>query len=221
MRRHEKTRNAAAVLGAVILTIGVTTAVAGVVTSPSVTGTPTAAVSAPEPVSSLSTSQAALDALSQPAGAASLPLKLRRELDGTRMAGENADLGRKALTTSFGWTYWVLPAADGKVCLFVNGGGGGCGPAAQISDGTFSLVTPCADGGPVYAGLLANDAAEPFVTLTDGSRRTLTITNNVWAIQVPRDQPQPTSIAWTRAGTVQHAAVDASLTPGTRCAEAS
>lgn len=186
----------------------------GVVT---VIGTPIAPVASPDPVSSLTESQAALDALRQDPGAASLPQTLQDDLDATRMAGENPRLGRKALTTSFGWTYAVVPAADGKVCLFVNGGSGGCGPATQIDDGTFSLASPCADGGPVYGGLLPNDAREPSLTLSDGDHRALTITNNVWAIQLQPDQPQPTTLTWTTGDTVKQAPIDSSLPPGINC----
>lgn len=163
----------------------------------------------PAPVDHLSVAQGQLDALRQPASAATtLPAQIQATIRDVTIAGENPALGRKALTAS-GHTFWVVPAADGKVCLLQGGGGGGCSPVAQIGDGTFSSLAPCAQGGALHAGLLPNDATDATLALEDGSQRSVTVTNNVWSIQIPLGQPQPTTITWTQNGSQKQAPIGA------------
>jgi hypothetical protein len=195
---RKRIRAATSLLIAAAATVAATSAVAGVVSGPSTElGTPIAPVYGPPVVQSVGEAQQSLDVLKQPSTAATaLPASLRSRLSESTLAGENPDLGRKALTTG-DRTYWVVPAAAGKVCLFVNSGGGGCAPASQIDTGKFSGVMPCAAGGPAYYGMLPNNVAGITLTLDDGTKRQITTTNNVWAIQIARDQPQPTSLSWT------------------------
>jgi hypothetical protein len=154
----------------------------------------------------LTTRQATLDVLTQRASpTTTLPARMQANISQQTVAGENPRLGRKALTTPWGDTFWVLPAADGKICLLVNGGGGGCSPAKQIAGGTFNGVLPCHRGGAVYMGLLPTDATDASLTLDDASQTALSVTNNVWAARIPRNQPQPVTLNWTRHGAAHHA----------------
>jgi hypothetical protein len=197
-------------ISGVALCAGGATAVAQLTQTPSSVGTPIAPVAGPAPVSHLSEAQSQLDALRQPvATTTALPPQLQSAIRDVTVAGENPALGRKALVASFGATFWVVPAADGKVCLLNDGGGGGCSPLGQIADGTFSTMAPCAKGGVVHAGMLPNDAAGAALLLEDGSRRSVSITNNVWAIQIQFGQPQPTTLTWTQNGSQQKAPIGA------------
>jgi hypothetical protein len=185
---------------------GGATAAAQIVRAPTQTGRPIPAAPNPPAPHQLGTRQGQLDALTQSATpTTTLPAQLQTNITQETVSGENPRLGRKALTTPWGDTFWVLPAADGKVCLLLNGGGGGCSPARQIASGTFNGVMPCHQGGAVYDGLLPNDASDISLTLDDGSQHQLTLTNNVWATQIPRNQAQPTTLNWTHNRTRQHA----------------
>jgi hypothetical protein len=66
---------------------------------------------------------------------------------------------------------------------------------------------PCAEGGVVHYGMLLNAATGASLTLSDHSSRALTITNNVWAIQIPADHPQPTALSWTQSSSPHQAPV--------------
>lgn len=179
-------------------------------------GKPTAPQADPPAPRALGTRQRQLDALRQPLRPeTTLPQPLQANIREVTVSGENPRLGRKAVTAPWGDTFWVVPAAHGKVCLLVNGGGGGCGPAAQIDTGTFSGVAPCHAGGAVYDGLLPNGAADVALTLRDGTQRRLTVTNNVWAFQIALDRPQPTTISWTSPrGVRRHAPIGGLPPPG-------
>lgn len=210
----QKMRRSWPMVTAIVATVMATSAIADVVSGSSVVGQRIAPVSSPPMVRSADASQARLDVLSQPLTSATrLPAQLQARLSESTLAGENPGLGRKALTTSFGDSFWVLPAAGGKVCLFVNGGGGGCGPASQIDSGTFSGLMPCAEGGVVHYGMLPNGARDAALILADGGSRALTITNNVWAVQIPRDQSQPTTLRWTQGSIERQAPVGAPPPP--------
>jgi hypothetical protein len=199
---------------AAVATLGATSAIAGVTSTPTTVGERIAPVPSPATVRSTDPAQQTLDVLAQPLTAETqLPAQLQAHLSESTLAGENPSLGRKALTTSFGDTFWVVPAADGKICLFVNGGGGGCSPASQIDSGTFSGLMPCAEGGVVHYGMLPNAATGASLTLSDHSSRALTITNNVWAIQIPADHPQPTALSWTQSSSPHQAPVGAPPPP--------
>jgi hypothetical protein len=217
-RPSRRRRGAIATAAAALLLAGGATATAQIWHPLWSVGTPTAPVPGPAVVHAVDAGQRGLDVLRQPLTAATaLPQQLRENLSATTIAGENPDLGRKALTTSFGDTFWVVPAADGKICLLVNGGGGGCGPASQIDDGTFSGLMPCAQGGVVHYGMLPNGAADTSLTLPDGATRDVTVTNNVWAIQIARHAPQPKSLSWTQGAVREQAPIGSPPppTPGT------
>jgi hypothetical protein len=204
--RRSRRRTGLLALLAVVAIGGGATAAAEILRAPIVTGRPIPAAANPPAPRQLGTGQGELDALTQPATpTTTLPAQLQANITEETVSGENPSLGRKALTTSWGDTFWLLPAADGKVCLLVNGGGGGCSPASQIASGTFNGVMPCHHGGAVYNGLLPNDASDISLTLDDASQQPLTVTNNVWATQIPRDHAQPTTLNWTHNGTRQHA----------------
>jgi hypothetical protein len=173
-------------------------------------GTPTAPVRGPAVVDAVDVGQQGLDVLRQPSTAATaLPAQLRASLSARTLAGENPDLGRKALTAPFGDTFWVVPGAGGKICLFVNGGGGGCGPASHIDQGTLSGLMACAQGGVVYYGMLPNGADDVSLTLADGATRGVAVTNNVWAVQIVRQEPQPKALTWTQGAQRKQASIGA------------
>lgn len=204
--RRSRRRSGLLALIAVVAIGGGASGAAQVLRAPVVTGRPIAAAPNPPAPQHLGTRQAELGALVQPATPTTvLPAQLQTNIREQTVSGENPRLGRKALTTSWGDTFWVLPAADGKVCLLVNGGGGGCSPAGQIASGTFNGVAPCHQGGAVYDGLLPNDATDISLTFDDGRQQRLTLTNNVWATQVARDRAQPTTLNWTHNEIRRHA----------------
>jgi hypothetical protein len=209
LRPSRRRKGVAAVIVAGLLAGGAT-ATAQLVDPPWTVGKRIAPVPGPAVVRAVDARQQTLDVLRQPVTAATaLPARLRANLSESPMAGENPSLGRKAVTTPFGYTFWVVPAAAGKICLFVNGGSGGCGPASTIDDGTFNGMAPCDGGGVVHYGMLPNDATDASLTLPDGAARAVTITNNVWAVQIPRDQPQPMSLTWSQRGTPRQAPIGA------------
>lgn len=185
--------------GAVVLAGGAVATATQFSGAPVEIGKSTAPVASPPTVQKLGSRHAQLDALKQPVSAAStLPADMQASIREQTVAGENPRLGRKAYTAPWGDTFWVVPAANGKVCLLVNGGGGGCSPANQIDDGTFNGVAPCHEGGAVYSGLLPNDATDVELILRDHTQRALRVVNNVWAAQIALEDPQPTAIAWTQ-----------------------
>jgi hypothetical protein len=88
-----------------------------VTSTPTTVGERIAPVPRPATVRSTDPAQQTLDVLAQPLTAETqLPAQLQAHLIESTLAGENPSLGRKALTTSFGDTFWVVPAADGKIC---------------------------------------------------------------------------------------------------------
>jgi hypothetical protein len=200
-RRRRPRRTVSVVIAGALLLASGATATAYVLNVPWVVGTPTAPVPGPGHVAALSAQQREMDALKQPASAATtLPSDMQSDVSAVTQAGENPRLGRKALSTDFGFTFYVVPAAKGKVCLLVKGGAGDCSRAAEIPTGTFNGIMPEAPGGPVVYGLLPNRAADVALTLADGGTRSLRVTNNVWATQLPSGGPLATMLTWTDGG---------------------
>jgi hypothetical protein len=209
--RSNKTISARLVALAVVAVVAIGSSTAVAVTSSGGDGEaqPIDPVPGSQPVTELSPAQQSVGALRQPPSATTtLPEKLQSVITGVTQAGENPELGREALTTSFGQTLYVVPGANDNVCLNFGNGSAGCSPAEHINTGRFSGVMFCVKGVPkekvIYNGMLPDGAEDVALTFADASERALDVTNNVYAVLLPRSV-SPKSLSWMQDGVSREA----------------
>jgi len=148
--------------------------------------------------------------LAKPRQAGDQPPAIALSLFDLARWGGNADLARRALTTSTGESAYVIPA-NGAVCLTTFPRlAGGCGPFPPVASnemiGGTAVCSPELPSNEIaVAGLLPSDATDVTLRLTDGSTRSITATNGVFVVVLPRARPLPASVTWTSGLGVQRA----------------
>ena len=175
----------------------------------------------PEP-GALDSDQASLGVLRDQGSTSSVPTTLRSVIRGVSVGGENPDLGRHAVRTTFGRDLYVVPAAHGRVCLELDNGSAGCASVEQIRSGRFYMTLFCVkgldnDSSYLLTGVLPDHARAATLHMADGESQSLTVENNVYALAVPNGR-SATGITWSDDHGTHRGGMTDAVPPNVRCA---
>lgn len=133
-----------------------------------------------------------------------VPAPLQDAIAKQALMGENAALARRAVTTDFGRSYYVVPGRDDAVCLFSNTGSGGCFPVRTALTGEASGTEVCAPHDPgqyIQFGMVPDEAGnEVIVEYADGRVDAVAVKDNVYAFAAHRSAALPVQISWSAPG---------------------
>jgi len=128
-----------------------------------------------------------------------LPAVVQTALQREGYVGENPKLGRRALTTTFGRSYFVVPGADDVICLVNEAGASLCPPLDLVQSGRFTGSEACAPGDAsryVMFGMVPDQAGGSVsIGLSDGTERRAAVRDNVYALTIARAL-RPTLVSW-------------------------
>ena len=125
------------------------------------------------------------------------------------------------MRTTFGRDLYVVPAANGRVCLELDNGSAGCGSVAQIRSGRFYGTLFCVKGldnnSYLLTGVLPDNARAATLHMADGENQSLAVENNVYALAVPNGR-SAMEITWSDDDGAHRGSMTDGVPPNVRCA---